>query len=338
MRFISHLREKTGKIVLFWFWVFSINVFLLTYKGSLPLILYIDVTAFLGSILMSFLEYLTKKNYYKEIAQIQESLDKEFLLPEVMIKGRNQEEQQIYRIVKDMGKSMTEHVNEYKFSNREYKEFIEMWIHEVKIPIASAKLIMENHKSEIAQSINEELNKIEDYTEQALFYARSSYVEKDYFISEISLQEVVHQTLMRNKQNLIEKKVEMHLHDLDRTVLSDGKWLGFIMNQILSNCTKYSQEGHLAIEIFTKEKDGTVELHVKDDGIGICKEELPMVFEKGFTGTNGRRREKTTGIGLYLCKKLCSRLGHSICIMSEKGKGCEVILFFSKTDFYDTLS
>lgn len=338
MRFITYLRERTWKTVWLLLWLFFVNVFLLTYKRSLPFILYIDVTAFVSFVLMNWIEFQGKKKYYEEIQQIEESLDKKFLLPEMMIKAKNLEEQQIYSIMKEMSKSMTEYVNEYKYSNREYKEFIEMWIHEVKIPIATAKLVAENHKSDISKSINEELKKIEDYTEQALFYARSSYVEKDYLISEVSLQEVVHQMLLRNKRNLIEKKAKMNLHDLDRIVLSDGKWLGFILNQILSNCIKYSKEEHLAIEMFAQERDGVMELHVKDNGIGIRREDLPMVFEKGFTGINGRRREKTTGIGLYLCKKLCSRLGHEIHIVSEEGSGCEVILFFSKTDFYDALS
>ncbi len=130
----------------------------------------------------------------------------------------------------------------------------------------------------------------------------------------------------------------MNLHDLDKAVLSDGKWLGFIISQILSNSLKYASGDTLSIEIYATSNETCVELHMKDNGMGISRKDLPLVFEKGFTGSNGRGNVKSTGIGLYLCKKLCNRLGHSISILSDEGSGCEVIIGFSKTSFYDTLS
>lgn len=338
MRYIEYLKEKWNIIIWLIFWLFTVDVFLMTFRGSLWLGIYIDITALISFLLLSFMEYYKSKQYITELIQLVDGLDKKYLLPEIMSKGDKQVEKQIYWVVKEMGKAMTEYVNSYKYSNREYKEYIEMWIHEVKIPIATAKLVLANHKSEYAESVEEELHKIENFTEQALFYARSSYVEKDYLISNISLQEIVHGVLLRNKRSLILCHTQMNLHDLDKSVLSDGKWLGFIISQILSNSLKYASGDVLSIEIYATSNETCVELHVRDNGIGISPKDLPLVFDKGFTGSNGRVNVKSTGIGLYLCKKLCTRLGHSISIISEEGSGCEVIIGFSKTSFYDTLS
>lgn len=338
MRYITFLKEKWYIIIWLLFWLFTVNVFLMTFRDSLWLGIYIDVTALVSFLLLSFMEYYKSKKYFNELKQLADNLDKKYLLPEIMSKGHDQAEKEIYWLIKDMGKAMTEHVNSYKYSSREYKEYIEMWIHEVKIPIATAKLVLANHKSDYTESVEEELQKIENFTEQALFYARSSYVEKDYLISNISLQEIVHGVLLRNKRSLILCHTQMNLHDLDKSVLSDGKWLGFIISQILSNSLKYASGDTLSIEIYAVSNETCVELHMKDNGIGISPKELPLVFDKGFTGNNGRGNVKSTGIGLYLCKKLCNRLGHSISVLSNEGSGCEVIIGFSKTSFYDTLS
>lgn len=337
MRYLAYLREKSWKFVWLFIWLLTINVFLLTYRGSLWLSLYIDITAFISFFIVNYISYSQKKRYYQDMEQLIDQLDQKYLLPEMIDKGKTQEEQQIYQIIKEMGKSMSGQVNAFKYANREYKDYIEMWIHEVKIPIATAKLVLENHKNEVALSVDEELKKIEDYTEQALFYARSNYVEKDYMISQISLKEAVHQLLMRNKRNLIERNAQINIHDLDKTVLSDGKWLGFILNQILSNSIKYTGNSSLQLELYADENNGQINLHVKDNGIGVTLNDLPMVFEKGFTGTNGRKTMKSTGLGLYLCRKLCNRLGHKIQLISDGVNGSEVIISFSRTSFYDTI-
>lgn len=338
MRYLSYLKERLWSVIWLFFWLFTVDTFLMTLKGSLWLGVYIDITAVVSFFLVKWIEFHKYSRYFAELEKMTEELDKTFLLPEMMDKGHTQEEKAFYSIAKDMEKSMTEHVNSYKFSNREYKEYIEMWIHEVKIPIATAKLVLENHKSDYSVSLDEEIRKIENYTEQALFYARSNYVEKDYRISSISLQETVHQVLLRNKRELIVHHVQLNLHDLDVKILSDGKWLTFLLGQILSNSIKYTGDAVLSIEMYAKKNNEAVELHIKDNGIGIARKDLPRVFEKGFTGSNGRGNTKSTGIGLYLCKKLCERLKHKITIDSDGFSGCEVTIGFPKTSYYDMFS
>ena len=237
--------------------------------------------------------------------------------------------------IQDMGSSMIENVNYYKNIQEDYKEYIELWIHEVKIPIAASKLIIENNKSDITKSIDEELDKVENYTEQALFYARSSAVEKDYVITKTNLKEIVNSAILKNKTALLNERVSLDLQNLkNEEVFTDSKWATFIVNQIIQNAIKYSKENEKKIEIYSKEKNDKVILYIKDNGIGIKKGEITRVFEKGFTGDNGRIiGKKSTGIGLYLCKKLCDKLGLGIELNSEKDIGTEVRIIFPKNSY-----
>ena len=237
-------------------------------------------------------------------------------------------------IMQDLEKSMLENVNKYKYTLEDYKEYIELWIHEIKMPIATSKMIIENNKTEVTSSINEELDKIENYIEQALFYARSNTVEKDYYVKKVDLKEIVNNAILKNKRNLIQNKINVKTYHLDEEVFTDSKWCIFIINQIIQNSIKYSKKENKEIEIYSVDKNEKVVLYIKDNGIGIKKGEITKVFEKGFTGENGRiSGQKSTGIGLYLCKKLCNKLGIGIELNSEKDIGTEVRIIFPKNSF-----
>lgn len=197
-------------------------------------------------------------------------------------------------------------------------------------------MIVENNKSEITESINEELDKIDNYTEQALFYARSNTVEKDYYIKKINLKELVNSVVIRNKKSLIQSNIGVELNGLEINVYSDVKWCAFILNQLIQNAIKYSKDNNRKIEIYAKENKDNVILYIKDNGIGIKASEVSRVFEKGFTGENGRRKgQKATGIGLYLCKKLCDKLSLGLELKSEENVSTEVSLTFPKNSFLE---
>ena len=198
-------------------------------------------------------------------------------------------------------------------------------------------MIIENNKNEVTKSIGEELEKIENYIEQALFYARSNTVEKDYYIKKIGLQEIVNDSIKKNKNLLIPEKTILNLHDLNYEVNTDSKWMSFILNQILQNSVKYKKQNHnLELEISAKQGKQNIILTLKDNGIGIKKGEITRVFEKGFTGTNGRKiGKKSTGIGLYLCKKLCDKLGLGLELNSIEGEGTEVRIVFPMGNFME---
>lgn len=230
---------------------------------------------------------------------------------------------------------MIEHVNKYKFLQEEYKEYIELWIHEIKTPIAAGKLIAQNNKNEVTKSIDEELDKIEYYVEQALYYARSNTVEKDYCITKCNLQDIVNTVIKKNKDTLINNKIKINIEDTNEIVYTDSKWIAFILNQIITNCIKYSKQENAEININVETKKARVILEIKDNGIGIKKGEITKVFDKGFTGSNGRKDgKKSTGIGLYLCKKLCGKLGIGIELNSEESVGTDVKLVFPKNTYH----
>lgn len=294
------------------------------------------VVLIFGWLFVSWVEFSKTKRYFDEMTTCMELLDQKYLIAEMLKKGGRQEEKLNRQLFCEAGKSMTEQVNVYKFSGEEYKEYIELWIHEVKLPIAAAKMIVENHRGPVMEDMEEELNRIEAYTEQALFYARSRHVEKDYLIRELVLSEVVNLVVIHNKKMLIRKKARMKLHDLDVRVFSDSKWLLFIFNQIFSNSMKYADKEPLELELYAEEGSEQVCLRIRDNGMGISSADLGRVFEKGFTGSNGRenhmgyRKNQATGIGLYLCRELCRKLGHGISIESREGIGTEVCITFPK--------
>ncbi len=198
-------------------------------------------------------------------------------------------------------------------------------------------MIIENNKTNVTKSIDEELQRIENYIEQALFYARSNTVEKDYYIKKVKLRDIVYESIKKNKNVLIQEKVSMNLHDLDLEVSTDSKWIGFILNQIIGNSIKYKKvDCRLEIEIYAKQGKENAILYIKDNGIGIKEGEVTRVFEKGFTGTNGRLvGKKSTGIGLYLCKNLCNKLGIQIELNSILDEGTKVQLVFPKSSYID---
>ena len=335
MRFRDYIKEKMVLIIGTILALVSVEILLLAYNISILIRVYCAFIIVFVMALAILIEYKKKKDYYNELIKNMEDLKEKYLISEI-IKTPNFIEGKILKdILQDTGKSMLENVNYYKNIQEDYKEYIELWIHEVKIPIATSKMIIENNKNEVTKSIDEELDKVENYTEQALFYARSNAVEKDYIINKTNLKEIVNGAILKNKTTLLNEKVSIELSNLkEEEVYTDSKWAVFIINQIIQNAIKYSKKENKKIEISSQEKNDKVILYIKDNGIGIKKGEITRVFERGFTGENGRIiGQKSTGIGLYLCKKLCDRLGLGIELNSEKDKGTEVRIIFPKSSY-----
>ena len=335
MRFKDFIKEKILLIFLLLFLIISSEILLLPYTQiGVFTRLYIAICPILIIGIDIAIEYRKKKNFYNELKSNLDELADKYLISEIINTPDFLEGKILKKSMQEAGKSMLENVNTYKRLQEDYKEYIELWIHEIKIPIATSKLIIENNKNEITKSIDEELDEIENYTEQALFYARSNTVNKDYIITKSNLQEIVNGAILKNKGALLSSKTSIELHDLEREVYTDSKWAVFIINQIIQNAIKYSKIKDRKIEIYAISKRENVVLYIKDNGIGIKKGEITRVFEKGFTGENGRTiNKKSTGIGLYLCKKLCNKLGLGIELNSEKGIGTEVRIIFPKSSF-----
>uniref|UniRef100_UPI003FEE80F3 ATP-binding protein n=1 Tax=Candidatus Fimivicinus sp. TaxID=3056640 RepID=UPI003FEE80F3 len=216
----------------------------------------------------------------------------------------------------------------------EYREYIEAWMHEVKTPLAAAKLTLENDTGSVPVSVSDDLRRIEDYLEQALFYARSGSVEKDYLIRPVSLRELVNASVRRNAKDMIASKIGLTLENLDFIVLTDVKWTDFILNQIFVNAIKY-RSASPSIRLYAKQEKNGVSLLIEDNGIGIRQADLPRVFDRGFTGETGRKFSKATGLGLYLSKRLCDKIGLGISVFSIEGKGTTVRLIFPSGTMHD---
>lgn len=260
-----------------------------------------------------------------------DSLDQKYLIAEVSDKPETELEKLYFRLLKTALKDMTDEVAGARRLNRGYRDYIEQWIHEIKVPITGIQLICENNKSEAIRKIMTQTELIAQDVERVLFYARLGNVEKDYLIKEISLKQCVMEVLARNKQFFIQNGVCVHSDSVSDTVYSDDKWVCFILNQIIFNSLKYRSEKSPVIKIASRDMGSFVSLSITDNGIGIKSSELGRVFDKGFVGSNGRSKNSATGIGLYLCDRLCTRLGISIDIKSKEKEYTTVLLYFPKS-------
>ncbi|MGU9064677.1 ATP-binding protein [Clostridium perfringens] len=313
-----------------------INSLILLFTALLLMVLKVDSFAILfiviingaGILIYHIFDYLRKNQYYNEIKENMESLDKKYLISEVIEEGTFTESKLIYEVICKSNKAMNDEIGEFKRGINDYREYIELWVHEIKTPIATCKLLIENNESPLTESIGEEVCKLENYIDQALFYTRSNTLEKDYIIKEMSLSSCVNKVLNNNADSLIKKKVKISLGDLEKGVYSDSKWIEFILGQIISNSIKYMNKEHKELKIYCNENSKYVILNIEDNGAGISEKDISRVFDKGFTGENGRKFGKSTGIGLYLCKKLCKKLGLDITLISEEGKFTRVSIIF----------
>lgn len=335
MKVGSFIKEKMLLICLILLGILMSETLLLVYKINIIMRIIIGVLPIIGLVISLWIEYYKKSSFYNRIKQNMQELEQKYLISEIVETADFVEGKILKEILQETGKSMLENVNKYKNLQEDYKEYIELWIHEVKIPIAASKLIIGNNKNEITKSIDEELDKVENYTEQALFYARSNAVEKDYIINKTNLKEIVNTAILKNKTTLLNEKISLELTNLKpEEIYTDSKWATFIVNQIIQNAIKYSKKEDKKIEISSKTKNDKVILYIKDNGMGIKKGEITRVFERGFTGENGRIiGQKSTGIGLYLSKKLCDKLGIGIELNSEKGEGTEVRIIFPRNSY-----
>lgn len=209
---------------------------------------------------------------------------------------------------------------------KEWHEYITSWVHEIKTPISVSKMMIETDQK--IGSLEEEIEKIEHLVEQALYFNRTSDFSKDYFIQEMDVEQIIKEVIKKNRRLFFSKKIRLQLSLSSLEVLSDKKGLIFILDQFLSNSLKYTPVGgEIVIHIDQNEKRITI----RDNGIGIPAEDVPRVFQKGFTGKNGRQVASSTGMGLYLANKIADKLGHQLSLQSQEGSYTEASICFSKT-------
>lgn len=213
------------------------------------------------------------------------------------------------------------------------EDYVTLWLHEIKTPIAAVSLILDNHPTPEATRIKRELAKMSDYADQALYYARAKNPNVDYLLRKMTLLETVNALLRERAETLLDAGARITREGLDVTVYSDPKWLHFILKQILDNAVQYA-DGAPAIDFVALEEGDHVLLSVRDHGIGIPAEDLPRVFERGYTGKRGREFSRATGMGLYLVRELATKLGLEIAVESTVGEGSAFTLKIPKKPMF----
>lgn len=205
-------------------------------------------------------------------------------------------------------------------------DYYTMWAHQIKTPIASMRLTLQNEDSDLARSLSGDLMRVEQYVEMVLVFLRLDSSTTDYVIRSHSLDDIVRPAVRKFAGEFIRRRLRLDYQPLDRTVVTDAKWLGFVVEQVLSNALKYTPEGGS----ITIDAEEPATLCIRDTGIGIAPEDLPRIFDRGYTGRNGRTHRQASGIGLYLCRRICRDLGHTITAASAVGEGTVIRLDLSR--------
>lgn len=329
----AFLRDQLALIFAFGLCEVILVLFLLAFKINplaIAVVLFLNFGCFIFA--LSF-AYWRRRSYYRALLINLQQLEQAYLVLETLEPPRFYDGQILQESLYQANKSMLNNIKHYQAETKAFREYIELWIHEVKTPLAALSLM------NLGPRASEQLQRLDDFVEQVLFFARAENAEQDYQISKVNLADVAHQVALRNQPILLAGKIDFVTHDLNLTVFSDAKWLEFMLGQIVSNSIKY---GSKHIELSDHRVGHATTLEISDDGFGISAKDLPRVFEKSFTGQNGHQYRadipSSTGMGLYIVKTLADKLGHKISISSEAGRGTTVSLTFAEHDFYDEVT
>lgn len=234
--------------------------------------------------------------------------------------GDSQDDDDYLQIIQKLIEEQKQTANKLNGQYMDMVDYYTIWAHQIKTPIAAMHLTLQNEDTELSRKLSEELFRIEQYVEMVLCYLRLGSDSTDYVIRLQELDDIVKQAIRKFSSQFIRKRIRLVYEPLHKQVITDEKWLQFVIEQILSNAIKYTRsEGSITIDLETPDT-----LCIRDTGIGIAPEDLPRIFEKGYTGYNGRRDKKASGIGLYLCKRICDHLGHNLSVNSSLEAGTVV--------------
>lgn len=333
MRLSAYLRSRAGYYALGLVSLAFASLFLYVFHTPWRAIVIAIVLIIIGFGLAEALEYRRRALFYNRLYECLEGMDKPYLVGEMLEEPEFLEGAILCDVLHETSLSMSDHVNTYRRESEDFREFIELWVHEIKLPVAGLQLMAHNDGNE---RYARQLARIDDMVQNVLFYARSESAEKDYVIRETSLARTFANVALKSRDELLERGVQIETEGLDQTVMTDGKWLEYMLGQLMANSVKYaSPDRDLVIRVSAEDLDDRVVLHFRDNGIGIAPEDLPHIFEKSFTGSNGRIGQNSTGFGLYIIDKLCSRLGHQVQATSEQGEWTEVTISFGKNLLFE---
>lgn len=306
----------------------------------------LDAILLLITVLVGFFRYSSKVKALSNA--LERPVEEQAQLPE----ATDDVEILYQRLLENQSIARSESESSAAIRQSQMRDYYSMWVHQIKTPISAMKLLLEAEREELGlficdeeqqaslkelsdnvASFEDELFRIEEYVSMALQYQRVSSTENDFVLEKVSVDGVIRDTIKKYAKIMIRRHIGINYSGTGQDVYTDGKWLAFMLEQILSNAIKYTPQGVVTIE--TAEEKDRFFITIKDTGIGIKAEDLPRVFEKGYTGYNGHADKKATGIGLYLCRQMADKLGHTIRMESEIGKGTKVWIGFD-LDYADT--
>ena len=319
----SYLKKNIKVYILFV--VFIAIFFIMFYLYNLPLeaLIYTGSFCFFAALIASFLDFVNYRESYKKLKFLEQNILNDL---DALPKSLDIRIDYYHKIIEKLYEELEKLTQENRQKNTDMVDYYSMWVHQIKTPIAAMNFLLDNEEID-RKILQQELFKIERYVEMVLTYIRLDSISSDYVITKINLDEVVKDSVKKYATIFINKKIKLNYVSHETMVISDKKWLSFAFEQILGNSVKYSSTGG-EITIETCEN----KLIIEDNGMGIKEEDLPRIFEKGFTGFNGRYEKKSSGLGLYLCKKTLDKLGHHIEISSKVGEGTRVEITFPKED------
>lgn len=260
-------------------------------------------------------------NYYKKHIQLYKLQNEISISLENLPSPKTLMEEDYTNLILNLNKEYKTYISKSDIAKSDMIDYYTMWVHQIKTPISALKLLIQTSESEISSDLSSELFKIEQYVEMVLSYIRLGSNKNDFVLKEYDLDNIIRQAVRKYAPLFIRKKISLDFQPTNYKVLTDEKWLVFVIEQLLSNAIKYTNKGKISIYSLENKK-----LVIEDTGIGISKEDIPRIFDKGFTGYNGRTDKKATGLGLYLCKNILDKLSHKISIESEVGVKTKVIL------------
>ena len=320
---LAWLKYRLWQIVLFsgLILIFSAVVWLSGAGGVLA-----GYTALLSGVLALLLALLDLRRFALRHRQLSDALKSICVSDEQLPPPENLIEEDYRQLIRALGEEKQRQASAMDLRMSDMQDYFTLWAHQIKTPIAAMRLILQTKPENSATEIEGELFRVEQYVEMVLNYLRLDSDSTDFVFKTCALDGIIRQCVRKYAKQFIRKKISLEYQGTDLQVLTDEKWLCFVIEQILSNALKYTAAG--SIRIFTQGET----LVIADTGMGIAPEDLPRVFEKGYTGYNGRTDKKATGIGLYLCKKILQKLGHGISISSEVGKGTRVSIDLSREE------
>ncbi len=333
MRLGRYLNDHKVPLGIFIAMLGIVEAILLLFHTTIVLQVFVQVVLIGNGIVIIVYDYQRKKPYYQKVKEQLSQLDKKFLLIEMIEQPDFLDGQLFYQWLEQISKSMNNEIFAQVRKSNEFKQYVETWVHEIKLPITSLKLMIYNNKKDDPRALREQVKRIETYVEQVLYYIRSEVPQKDYIIKECCLKDIVDMVIKENKDTLILNQIKILQHVPNCFVLTDEKWLSFMIGQIVNNSVKYKKKENAEILFSCVKMEHGLRLCIRDNGIGIAAADLPRVFEKSFTGENGHKTAASTGMGLYLCSQMAGELGHKITINSQLNKYTEVRIDFNQDSY-----